>query len=249
VKRAVLLAMLFSVAVLAEGPEFVKAPAGSFVMGCEPSYTCPELQPPQRIVFERPFWMHKTEVTLGQFREFVKATGYQTEAEKAGERWFWSNPRAFKAADRQPVVYVTLKDAEAYCTWLGARLPTEPEWTYAFRAGQTITGHLWWNTDGRYVWYRENSKAQPQPVGRKLPNAWGLYDMEGNAWEWTRTLPPHKTPAAIRGGSWVTCPLIEGAPKGPGEPPEEENGPFSRCPSQGDHIRDDIGFRCARSEP
>ena len=244
--RAILIAALFCAVALAGGPEWVKIPAGSFEMGCQPSRACPELQTPRQVDFERPFWMHKTEVTVGHFREFVKATGYITETEKAGSRWFWSNTRAFKVADRQPVVYVSLKDAEAYCSWIGARLPTEPEWTYAFRAGETITGHLWWNTDGRYVWYRENSGAQPQPVGRKLPNAWGLHDMEGNAWEWTRTVPPEKAPAAIRGGSWIACPAIEGAPKQPGEKSGQEYQPFSRCPSMGDHIRDDVGFRCAR---
>ncbi|MCX6636949.1 MAG: SUMF1/EgtB/PvdO family nonheme iron enzyme, partial [Acidobacteria bacterium] len=84
--RAVLLSALSCAAALAGGPEWVKMPAGSFVMGCEPSRACPELQAPRRVVFERPFWMHKTEVTVGHFREFVKATGYTTETEWASTK-------------------------------------------------------------------------------------------------------------------------------------------------------------------
>jgi formylglycine-generating enzyme required for sulfatase activity len=229
----------------AENPEFVEIPAGSFVMGCEPSDSCPELQAPHTVIFEQPFHLQRTEVTVSQFRKFVRATGYRTDAEREGHRWHWSNPRAFRLSGRQPVVYVTLDDAEAYCAWIGARLPTEAEWTYAFRAGETVSGRLWWNTDGRYVWYRGNSRARPQPVGRKLPNAWGLYDMEGNVWEWTRASARDDVPAVIRGGSWVTCPVIEGKPEPAGQEPRSY-APFSRCPSRGDHIRDDVGFRCAR---
>jgi formylglycine-generating enzyme required for sulfatase activity len=231
-------------AVLAAGPEWVRIPAGSFVMGCDPPAACPEKQTPHTVTFDRPFSLQATEVTVRDFTLFMKSSAYRTEAEQAGERWTWANPRGFRLAARQPVVYVTLKDAEAYCAWAGGRLPTEAEWTYAFRAGQTVTGRLWWNTDGRYVWYRENSRAQPHPVGQKLPNAWGLYDMEGNVWEWTRSAPGDKWPAAIRGGSWVTCPIIEGAP---GEQRGPDDGPFTRCPSTGAlaHARDDIGFRCA----
>jgi formylglycine-generating enzyme required for sulfatase activity len=242
---ALLLALFFFFPPSGANFRFVRVPAGTFVMGCDPSDSCPELQASRTIVFEQPFEIQKTEVTVAQFRKFAHANGYQTDAEKAGHRWTWSKPRAFKLSGRQPVVYVSLNDAEAYCAWIGARLPSEAEWTYAFRAGKTVTGRLWWNTDGRYVWYRENSKARPQPVGSKLPNAWGLHDMEGNVWEWTRALPSDSVPAVIRGGSWVTCPVIEGAPER-ADREGKNHPPFSRCPSQGDHIRDDVGFRCAR---
>lgn len=247
--RAVVAALLACPPLLAEAPGFVRIPAGSFVMGCEPKHTCPDSQAPRKVAFERDFWMQKTEVTAGAFREFVRKTGYRTQAEEANQTWTWQRPRAFKLDARQPVVYVTLRDAEAYCSAIGARLPTEPEWSYAFRAGETVRGHLWWDTDGRYVWHRENSGGRPRPVGTKLPNAWGLYDMEGNVWEWTRTVAPDKYRAAIRGGSWVTCPAVEEEPRRPGAQPRFF-GPFTRCPSDGVvHIRDDVGFRCARSEP
>jgi formylglycine-generating enzyme required for sulfatase activity len=188
----------------------------------------------------------KTEVTVGQYRRFAEETSYKTEAELRGDRWFWSRPRAYKLDERQPVMYVTATDAEAFCSAFSARLPTEAEWSYALRAGGSAQGHLWFDTDGRYAWFRENSDYRPHPVARKLANAWGLYDMEGNAWEWTRTTDKSGPPYWIRGGSWITCPRIEGAPKAAGEKPP--GGPFTRCGSDGKvHLRDDIGFRCARS--
>ncbi len=244
--RAALLAFMLSASALAGGPDYVRIPPGTFTMGCEPKYTCPEQMPPHEVTFARPFWMGRTEVTVAEFRRFVRATQYRTDAEKAGDRWTWSNPRAFKLAENQPVVYVSMNDAAAYCSWAGGRLPAESEWTYAFRAGgETIRGHLLWDTDGRYVWFRENSNASPQPVGRKLPNAWGLYDMEGNAWEWTRSEPGEKYPGMIRGGSWITCPLIEGKP---GETRAPGAAPFTRVASSGAHIRDDVGFRCVKDQ-
>jgi formylglycine-generating enzyme required for sulfatase activity len=226
----------------AADPVFVTVPAGSFVMGCDPSDACPDWQPPQRIEFVQPFLLMQTEVTVQQFRSFVRQSGYRTEAERKGDRWTWSLPRSYKLQDRQPVMYVTAGDAEAYCSHIGGRLPTEAEWSYAFQAGEGVQGRLWWNTDGRYVWFRENSEFRPHPVGQKLPNAWGLYDMEGNAWEWTRTAASAGPPYWIRGGSWITCPVIEGRP---GSVPA--GGPFTRCGSDGKvHLRDDIGFRCAK---
>lgn len=233
--------VLFAAAGLAfaSGPEFVTVPAGEFTIGCEPVSSCPDWQEPQLIRFDKPFQIAATETTVEQFREFIRTSGYRTAAELRGDQWTWSRPRSWKLHNRQPVVYVNAKDAEAYCASVGARLPSEAEWSYAFRAGETVQGRLWFNTDGRYVWFRENSGYKPQPVAARLPNAWGLFDMEGNAWEWTRSSASGGLPYYIRGGSWITCPRIEGKP-GSG------SGPFTRCGSTGEHLRDDIGFRCAR---
>ena len=114
--RAVTLCLFAAALAAAAGPDFVEIPAGSFVMGCEPSGACPDLQPPREVAFERPFLIHATEVTVGDFREFVRASSYRTSAEEDGAQWTWSSPRAFTLADSQPVVSVSLRDARTYWT-------------------------------------------------------------------------------------------------------------------------------------
>lgn len=211
---------LFSVAAVAQQPEFVRIPGRDFRMG-------------------------KTEVTVGQFAAFVKATGYQTAAERENAPRTWKTP-GFKTEKDQPVVYVSPNDASAYCGWIGARVPTDAEWEYAAGAGAT-TRHYWGEKiDGRYLWYRANSEDRPRAVGTKRPNAWGLYDVEGNVWEWAAS-PPVKGEALAnrRGGSWVTCENRENAPP---EPPSPLIGLSKsyKVPVKNEHRYDDIGFRCVR---
>jgi formylglycine-generating enzyme required for sulfatase activity len=247
---------VLAAAALGQRPQFVKIPPGSFEMGCVKEDGCSEVLPRRRVEFDRPFWMAQTEVTVGQYRAFVKATGYRTDAETAGDVRTWKNP-GFRVAGAQPVVYMTLNDAEAYCQWIGARVPGEAEWEYAARAG-TATHHYWGEEiDGRFLWYRENSGGHPHPVGKKPPNAWGLRDVEGNVWEWVTGAGPHTSVrtagyGSLRGGSFVTCP----------EPYAPINGrrqrmigltvPFSNTRFQQFNRswrRDDAGFRCARPSP
>ena len=105
------------------------------------------------------------------------------------------NPSKFKGA-RNPVENVSWDDAVEFCRKLSAmpeekkagrvyRLPTEAEWEYACRAGSE-TAYSFGNDEelGEYAWYEGNSAERPHPVGQKKPNAWGLYDMHGNVWEW-----------------------------------------------------------------
>ncbi|MHC4557090.1 MAG: formylglycine-generating enzyme family protein [Planctomycetota bacterium] len=178
--------------------EFVRIPAGHFQMGSETGDN--DEQPIHQVRINESFYMGKTEVTVRQFRAFAEATGYKTEAEKGkwaanygwgfpivpGRDLNWRQPK-FPQSEDNPAVCISFKDAVAFCRWLSKetgehyRLPSEAEWEYACRAG----------SDGDYVanldetgWYRDNSSGKTHSVAKKKPNAWGLYDMHGNAWEW-----------------------------------------------------------------
>lgn len=213
------------------------------LFAADPFVTIPAgVNGPLRI--DRGFAIMRTEVTVAGFEKFVHATGYKTEAETAAAPHTWRNP-GFPLSSSQPVVYVTPSDAQSYCAWLGGRLPGDKEWEYAARAGAS-SRHFWGDSlDARYLWYRENSDGRPRKVGTKRPNAFGLYDVEGNVWEWT-ILPNTKEPTARRrGASWVSCENIDG---GPGRPPSPLIGLSVGygIPVKSAHRYDDIGFRCAK---
>lgn len=237
--------------------QFVPLPAGRFLRGSpEGEYGRYAEEGPQReIEISEPFWLGTCEVTRGQFRRFVKDTGYRTDAEKAGwsggwtgtefgrvEGLSWKNP-GFEQNDSHPVVCVSWNDAAAFCKWLGrktgrtVRLPREAEWEYACRAGSRTAyqwgdlpkgGKGWCNgADRRFeatfgqcpVFEWDDRFATTAPVGSFKPNAFGLYDMHGNVWEWcadwygedyyaTGTKadpagPPKGTVRVMRGGSWA----------------------------------------------
>ena len=136
----------------------------------------------QQVTLTRGFWMGSHEVTQ---REFESAMG--------------SNPSFFKG-ETLPVDKVSFLQAVAFCKAITIRdrkagritgnmiyrLPTEAEWEYACLAGATTAfsfGDLAQETDA-YLWSAENSEDKTNPVSQKKPNAWGLYDMHGNVWEW-----------------------------------------------------------------
>ncbi|HEY2015778.1 MAG TPA: formylglycine-generating enzyme family protein [Bryobacteraceae bacterium] len=229
--RALLAAVLLAGTALAQPADFVRIPPGSL----------------GHTRFDRPFWMGTTEVTVRQFARFVKATGYRTTAETANAPRTWK-AAGYRVSASQPVVYVTVKDAAAYCAWAGGRLPRDEEWEYAARAGAT-TRHYWGDAiDGRYLWYRANSEGRPHPVGTKLPNRWGLYDVEGNVWEWTMSEPVKGEPwANRRGASWIDCDEIESEP-GRRNSPLIGLAIFFKIAVSYGHRYDDIGFRCLRDE-
>ena len=186
-----------------EGPEMVIIPAGTFRMS-DIQGTGDDDEKPVHEVSVKSFAMGRYPVTVGKFRQFVEATGYETEAEKGDGAWIWSegeykkdanwrNPY-FPQEDNQPVVCISWNDAMAYIEWLNQetgkqyRLPTEAEWEYAARAG-TETDYWWGNEIGTN---RANcddsgsqwSNKQTSPVGSFAPNPFGLYDTVGNVWEW-----------------------------------------------------------------
>jgi formylglycine-generating enzyme required for sulfatase activity len=102
------------------------------------------------------------------------------------------NPSGFKGSDDLPVEQVSWDDAVAFCKALSTkegrtyRLPSEAEWEYACRAGSDSRYCFGYDTTqlGLYAWYDSNSDSKTHPVGQKRPNAFGLFDMHGNVWEW-----------------------------------------------------------------
>lgn len=165
--------------------------------------------PQHRVVITEPFYLGATEVTVGQFRAFVEATGYVTDAESdlvesaAGRvegMWIrepafsWQNLGEFQPEDNHPVVNVSYNDARAFCTWLSEQesveydLPSEARWEYACRAGSVSA---WFFGDNEqmlndYAWHGSNSRRVLRIVGQKQPNGFGLFDVHGSVWEWCR---------------------------------------------------------------
>jgi formylglycine-generating enzyme required for sulfatase activity len=141
------------------GMSLVRIAAGEFVMGSpESEEGHSEVEPQHRVRITRPFYLGKYEVTIGQFRKFVEATGYVTTLERTKKEGFGFDPQVpgieiqtgftwkhngFGETDDHPVVNVDWDDASAFCKWLSKaedgmyRLPTEAEWEYACRAGTT----------------------------------------------------------------------------------------------------------------
>ena len=156
------------------------------------------------------------------------------------------NPSAHEH-DQNPVESVSWADAVEFCETLSGRdeermagrsyrLPTEAEWEYACRAGTTSMYHF---ADeqadlSNHAWFKTNASAGPGQVGRKSPNAWGLYDMHGNVWEWCLDWyasypggsvmdpsgPPSGADRVYRGGSWGDVPAASRASFRNGRGPE-----------------------------
>ncbi|MDB5350574.1 MAG: pknB 29 [Planctomycetota bacterium] len=142
--------------------------------------------PEHEVEITQPFYMGMTEVTIGQFRQFIEANPKYVLGDD-----IWNTSGRFHS-ENNPVVQVSWQDAFDFCKWLSEkegreyRLPTEAEWEYCCRAGRSGMRYCYGNDDAeleKYAWFSNNSGGGTHPVGKKLPNAWGLYDMYGNAFE------------------------------------------------------------------
>jgi formylglycine-generating enzyme len=147
-----------------EGMVFIKG--GCFIMGNDYAQ---EDEKPEHDICVDDFYLDKYEVTQARWEKLM---GF--------------NPSKFQGADL-PVEQVNFMNAQKFIQKSGegaCRLPTEAEWEYAARGGAT-TRYFWGNmVHGDYTWYEENSEGTTHPVGSSAPNQYGLYDMNGNVWEW-----------------------------------------------------------------
>ena len=234
----------------ADCPEMVVVPPGSFLMGSpsHEAGRYDDEGPVHRMTIGSPFAVGVYEVTVSGFGRFVDATGHSTGNACyvwTGDKWKqrngfnWRSP-GFEQGVSNPAVCVSWGDALAYVIWLSRktgiryRLPSEAEWEYASRAG-TRTAR-WWgegesgqcahangadaSTDFGWKIDCSDGHSHTAPVGSFRANAWGLHDVLGNAWEWTRdcwngnyTSAPSDFRARVacrdrvlRGGSWFDMP-------------------------------------------
>ena len=173
---------------------FVRIPGGVFLMGTDER---PDEQP-VHMVRVNSFDLATTEVTVRQFRAFVQASCYQTDAETSGNSFAccwrpklgitWLNP-GFMPEESDPVVAISWNDATSYCHWLSEetgeeyRLPSEAEWEYAVIEGNKCKNGYQLDS---IAWFSKNSMGRTHPVATRECNSLGLYDMLGNAWEWTQ---------------------------------------------------------------
>jgi len=228
-----------------KGPELVLLPTGRFQMGSpeherriamaagsQKGWLAREL-PQHWVGIEKPVAMGRYPVTVGEWRAFARATGWQQSGEVN-----WEAP-GFPQTDAHPVVGVNWYDAIEYVRWLSGatgrsyRLPSEAEWEYACRAG-TKTAFSFGDTistdqanyDGNFTYNggaRGAYRRGTTPAGMFPPNPWGLYDMHGNVWEWVQDVVHDNYEGApldgsaweeggdqarriLRGGSWLYNP-------------------------------------------
>jgi formylglycine-generating enzyme required for sulfatase activity len=201
------------------GMKFIFIPKGQFAMGSAPGDRDADLDERQHsVTITRDFYIGAFEVTQSQFERVMGRNPSQFQGKSFRDGGF-----------NHPVERVSWNDAAEFCKRLSElpeekaagcvyRLPTEAEWEYACRAGSSDAYAFGDQPQrlGEYCWYAPNGDGQTHPVGEKKPNAWGLYDMHGNAWEWCADWyerhsnrpqvdpvgPSEGTDRVYRGGSW-----------------------------------------------
>ena len=170
--------------------DFVWIEPGVFLMGApddEPGRDYDGDEGPQRQVqISRGFWLGRCEVTQGQWQAVMRAAP-------------WAGQPNVRQAYASPATYVSWDDVQTFVDaanrhagGLRYRLPTEAEWEYACRAGSSSPWCFGDDAErlSAYAWFRDNARLAgepyPHPAGTRTPNAWGLFDMHGNVWEWVQ---------------------------------------------------------------
>jgi formylglycine-generating enzyme len=225
-----------------DGLRYVWIPSGGFQQGCSKfdSECSPEEKPAHAVMMSKGFWIGQTEVTVAAYRRFILAT-HRSMPPEAAFRGHNLNPGW--ANGKLPAVNVTWNESKSYCEWAGGRLPTEAQWEYAARGDDPAERY---GPPSQIAWTAYNSGAKPldgsalpapddahfleslsingntfHEVGLLEPNYFGLFDMLGNAWEWTadwfaedsyrdfeRSNPagrPSGEAKVLRGGAWVSA--------------------------------------------
>ncbi|MBG86375.1 MAG: sulfatase-modifying factor protein [Verrucomicrobiales bacterium] len=226
--------------------DLVPIPAGRFTMGSRDGAAGRRAdEGPRHEVRLDAFWMGRTEVTWNEFEIFMHQKVVTNNSDQLLPDVIKRNRRAAAIAypsmpyvelsfgmgtEGYPAISMTQYAARKYTQWLSAktgrfyRLPTEPEWEYACRAGTQTAYHFGDDPKklGEYAWYEDNSDFKYQRVGTKKPNPWGLHDMHGNVAEWCLdqytadyyskfanavgvnplNRPVEVYPRVVRGGSW-----------------------------------------------
>lgn len=207
--------------------------------------------PAKRTIIDAPFYMGVHEVTIGQFKAFIDKSKYQTQDEASGKGGsVWEDGRivrkpeytwrrhAQKHSANHPVAQITLVDAQEFCAWLSRVenrqyvIPREDQWEFACRAGTTSRWHHGDDEAGldAVAWFRGNSDRNLQPVGGRLPNAFGLHDMHGNieelcvsalGWPYGRSGGGRRSRASLS---------FRGAPSSYGPRRFVRRSGFPRCP-------------------
>jgi formylglycine-generating enzyme required for sulfatase activity len=230
-----------------DGMIMISIPAGEFTMGAEG-----EKIEQQHMVYLNTYWIDQTEVTNGMYAKCVADSVCQepSQSDSINRESYYGN----SAYAEYPVIYVNWDQAQAYCNWVGTRLPTEAEWEKAARG-----------TDGRlYPWGNgaptdtllnyDDNVGDTMPVGSYPAGAspYGALDLSGNVWEWTAdwfdgeyyAKSPYENPQGpstgtlrvTRGGSWSQ----------PGK--YGLNTATWRAMALPEYTDNDLGFRCAFSE-
>lgn len=254
------------------GMEFVYVPGGCYLMGnpvlekkssgggffwyLQMGGNSGELEKDEKPVHEvcvDGFYMGKYEVTQKEYRQIVG-----------------KNPSIFHG-DRNPVEQVNWQDTQVFIDQLAQRsgreyrLPTEAEWEYAARSGGKSEKYAGGDDIDAFAWYDEIQAKGTRPVGGKLPNGLGLYDMSGNVWEWCHDwydkeyygVSPKDNPSGpssgeyrvFRGGAWNSFPRLTRTVKRRYLPPNNRNFTLGFRLVVNDDHRDNIGITPYTANP